>query len=137
LFYLVHYLLFRDAFQVAIYGRSATLCFYPSKCCVVVIVEDVISNHEKQSKLNKLNLVIGAYFSEVGTARLEAFSTVDPHVSRIRSKLIVKGTWTGRDFLEARERACSSYLIATTNIWPPIQKSIQRSSSSGSSTWTC
>ena len=33
-----------------------------------------------------------------------AFSTVDLHVDRIRSELIVKGTWTGRDFLEASAR---------------------------------
>jgi hypothetical protein len=49
-------------------------------------------------------MVIGAYFSEVGTALLKAFSAVDQHVGRIRSELIVKATWTGRDSLE-RARA--------------------------------
>jgi hypothetical protein len=102
--YLVHYLIFRDVYQVAVYGLS-DLAFLPLEVLlVVIIIEEIISNQEKQSKLNKLNMVIGAYFSEVGTALLKAFSTVDPHVDRIRSELIVKGTWTGRDFLEASAR---------------------------------
>ncbi len=98
--YLVHYLLFRDAYRVAIYGLSDPAFLPIEVLLVVVLIEEVISNQEKQSKLNKLNMVIGAYFSEVGTALLKALSTVDPHVDHIRSELIVKGTWTGHDFLE-------------------------------------
>jgi len=98
--HLVHYLLFRDAYQVAIDGLSDPAFLPIEVSLVVVLIEKVISNQEKRSKLNKLNTVIGAYFSEVGTALLKAFSTVDPHIDRIRSELIVKGTWTGCDFLK-------------------------------------
>ncbi|MGP8133469.1 MAG: hypothetical protein ACLQAL_04270 [Halobacteriota archaeon] len=98
--HLVHYLLFRDAYQVAIDGLSDPAFLPIEVSLVVVLIEKVISNQEKRSKLNKLNTVIGAYFSEVGTALLKAFFTVDQHIDRIRSELFVKGTWTGCDFLK-------------------------------------
>jgi len=53
--YLVHYLLFRDVYQVAVYGLSDLAFLHIEVLLVVVIIEEVISNQEKQSKLNKLN----------------------------------------------------------------------------------
>ena len=53
--YLVHYLLFRDVYQVAVYGLSDLAFLDIEVLLVVVIIEEVISNQEKQSKLNKLN----------------------------------------------------------------------------------
>jgi len=32
---------------------------------------------------------------------LKAFSDFDPHVGRISDELLVRGTWTNRDFAEA------------------------------------
>jgi hypothetical protein len=49
-------------------------------------------------------MVIGVYFSEVGTALLKAFSDFDPLVGRIRDELLVKGTWTSRNFADASLR---------------------------------
>jgi hypothetical protein len=104
LLYLVHYYEFHDLHHLEIYGLG-DLAFLPIEVLLVVLVVDwAISEQEKRSQITKLNMVIGIYFSEVGTALLKAFSSFDPNVERIRDELLVKGTWTTRDFAEASLR---------------------------------
>jgi hypothetical protein len=71
---------------------------------VVLVVDWAITREEQRSQLTKLNMVIGIYFSEVGTPLLKAFSNFDPRVESIRDELLVRGTWTSLDFAEASSR---------------------------------
>ena len=61
--------------------------------------ELMLSRRERESKLEKLNMVIGVFFSEVGTSLLRMFSHYDPNFSRIRKELIITDRWTQSDFL--------------------------------------
>ena len=104
LLYMVHFYLFHDLAYIEIYGLG-DVAFLPIEVLLVVLVVDwVISRQEKRSQLAKLNMVIGVYFSEVGTPLLKAFSDFDPLVGRIRDELLVKGTWTSRNFADASLR---------------------------------
>ncbi|MGZ4853287.1 MAG: hypothetical protein ACXV3D_08910, partial [Halobacteriota archaeon] len=104
LLYLAHFYIFHDLEHIAIYGLG-DVAFLPIEVLLVVLVVDwVISRQEKRSQLSKLNMVIGVYFSEVGTPLLKAFSDFDPHVGRIRDELLVKGAWTSREFAGASLR---------------------------------
>ena len=99
--YVLYFVVVSDTRTVVVDGLGH-LAFLPIEVLlVVVIIEQIISGHEKQNKLSKLNMEIGAYFSEVGTSLLKAFSTLDPHVNKIRDELLIKGTWKRREFLEA------------------------------------
>ena len=102
--YLVHVSVFHDLAYIETYALS-DLAFLPIEVLLVVLVVDwVISRQEKRSQLTKLNMVIGVYFSEVGTPLLKAFSEFDPQVARIRDELLVKGTWKSREFADASLR---------------------------------
>jgi hypothetical protein len=104
LLYLVHFSLFHDLAYIEIYGLG-DVAFLPIEVLLVVLVVDwVISRQEKRSQLAKLNMVIGVYFSEVGTPLLKAFSDFDPLVGKIRDELLVKGTWTSRNFAPKTSR---------------------------------
>jgi hypothetical protein len=104
LIYLVHYYEFHNLNFITLYGLS-DLAFLPIEVLLVVLVVDwAISEQEKRGQITKLNMVIGIYFSEVGTALLKAFSSFDSNVDRMRDELLVKGTWTTRDFAEASTR---------------------------------
>jgi uncharacterized membrane protein len=93
LLYLVHFYIFQDLAHIEIYALG-DVAFLPIEVLLVVLVVDwVISRQEQRSQLSKLNMVIGVYFSEVGTPLLKAFSDFDPQVGRIRYELLVKGTW--------------------------------------------
>lgn len=73
-------------------------------------MERIITMHEKQAILNKMNMVIGAFFSEVGSGlikRLVAFETG----SRInRSGLLVDGGWDDKKF-ESCTKSLAAYKL--------------------------
>ncbi|MBI5142570.1 MAG: two pore domain potassium channel family protein [Nitrospirae bacterium] len=60
--------------------------------------EIMLSRREMESRLNKLHIVIGVFFSEVGTRLLVLFSDADPEIGNLREKLIINGNWSEKDF---------------------------------------
>ncbi|MFA4878233.1 MAG: potassium channel family protein [Methanoregula sp.] len=64
-------------------------------------IEDMIDERERKLRLEKLNMIIGVFYSEVGTKLLKKFSTHDPAISRIRSALLVSNNWSDDDFSRA------------------------------------
>jgi hypothetical protein len=75
------------------------LAFVPIQVLLVtVIVDQVLRIREKAAMLNKLNMVIGTFFSEVGTRLLKSFSGFDHHIDRIRPELLVNAGWPDRQF---------------------------------------
>jgi voltage-gated potassium channel len=65
-------------------------------------IEFMIDERERKSRVEKLNMIIGIFFSEVGTKILKKFSASDPAVDEIRSALIVSNNWSEADFARAR-----------------------------------
>ena len=60
--------------------------------------EAMLTRRDLQVRMNKLNMVIGVFFSEVGLRLLALFSSADPDLEKIRGKLIVTGKWTDQEF---------------------------------------
>ncbi len=108
-----------------IFGRAHDLIFYilidmayiPLEVLfVILIIEWVIGEQEKKSLLQKLNMVIGSFFSEVGTNLLTGISTFDSKTEKIQKKLVITDNWTKKDFLEASERIKNyNYHVAIGN----------------------
>ena len=70
LLYFANYLIFHDLHEVLFYIGIDT-AFLPIEILfVVLVIENAISSREKQQMMEKLNMVIGAFFSEVGTQLL-------------------------------------------------------------------
>ncbi len=44
---------------------------------VTLIIHQLLSDREKKSRLNKLNMIIGAFFGEVGTKLLKNLTDFD------------------------------------------------------------
>ncbi len=65
--------------------------------------ELMLSRRERESRLEKLNMVIGVFFSEVGTHLLRMFAHYDSRFSEIRKDLIITEEWTPKDFLTVTE----------------------------------
>ena len=96
--YSLHYLLFRDAHHILIY-LIGDVAFVPLEVLlVVVVIERLLHKHEKQAVMDKLNMVVGAFFSEVGTKLLTYFSNCDPELHNVRSELIVSNEWSESKF---------------------------------------
>ncbi len=89
LFYLLHFAMFHDAHHIFIY-LVGDIAFVPIEVLLVtLIIHQLLNQREKRSRLEKLNMVIGAFFSEVGTELLAFFSDFDPGLETIRQKLII------------------------------------------------
>ena len=96
--YLAHYAIFGDAHHIFIY-LVGDIAFVPIEVLLVtLIIHRLLESREKRSVLKKLNMVIGAFFSEVGTELLGYFADFDPQSSRIRERLIVTNSWSEREF---------------------------------------
>lgn len=66
-------------------------------------IESMIDDRERKSRLEKLNMIIGIFFSEVGIKLLKTMSEQDPAIHEIRSALIVTNNWSDAEFKQARQ----------------------------------
>ena len=101
LVYFVHYLIFRDVHHIFIYlvGDPA---FLPLEVfLVVIVIERVLARREKQAIMQKLNMVVGAFFSEVGNELLQRLLGCFEKGNDISRHLAVKQNWTRADFKKA------------------------------------
>jgi len=67
-------------------------------------IELMLARREHNERLEKLNMVIGAFFSEVGTRLLRVFSEASDEAAAIREELRVDAKWTSERFAEVRSR---------------------------------
>ena len=99
--YFIHYAIFRDAHHIFIY-MVGDIAFVPIEVLLVtLIVHRLLSQREKRALLEKLNMVIGVFFSEVGTGLLTVFSDSDPKLDEIKGRLICCSDWSEKEFYDA------------------------------------
>ena len=99
--YLLHYLIFRDVRHIFIY-MVGDLAFLPLQVLlVVIIIERLLARREMQAKLEKLNMVVGAFFSELGNHLLQDLLKRFDNRQEISSNLNVTENWTKKDFQKA------------------------------------
>jgi hypothetical protein len=99
--YYVHYLVFRDAHHIFLY-LLGDLAFVPLEVLLVVIViERLLAARERRAIMNKLNMVIGAFFSELGMRLLGDLTPAVEGREEVRGRLAIAVGWTPRDFQQA------------------------------------
>ena len=77
------------------------LAFVPIEVLfVTLIIDEMLESREKQQRMEKLNLVIGTFFSTEGTPLLAMLAQADPKVSELRRELVIRDTWTPAQFHE-------------------------------------
>jgi len=99
--YAIHFAIFGDAHHIFIY-LLGDIAFTPLEVLIVVlIIERLLSVREKRVLHHKLNMVIGAFFSEVGTPLIGELLPAVRSAPELRERLAVKAAWKKEDFLEA------------------------------------
>ena len=63
-----------------------------------------LSRREHESRMQKLNMVIGLFFSELGTSLLTVCSDADPEQEKLNQALPDKREWEPEDFEKAKRR---------------------------------
>jgi hypothetical protein len=81
--YIVHFMVFRDMEFITMRGL-AHLAFVPIQGLVVtLIIAELLVVMQKKSRLEKMRMVIGVFFSEMGTALLDRLSDSDRNASAL------------------------------------------------------
>jgi len=65
---------------------------------VTLIISELMSRREKLSMIKKMNMVVGVFFSEVGTGLLRYFSAFDEKFEEIRGNLLIASDWSEQRF---------------------------------------
>jgi hypothetical protein len=105
LLYYIHYVVFHDTHHIFIFMLH-DLAFLPLEVfLVVIVIERILTRREKQAILYKLNMVIGAFYSEVGSYLLADLLKYFRNRDEIAGHLNVAGDWTAREFKAAADYA--------------------------------
>lgn len=99
--YLLHFMLFKDAHHIWLYFVG-DIAFLPIDVLLVtVILHRLLEHRDKKVKMEKLNMVIGTFFSEAGTNMLEILARADMKLEKFRETLVFTPNYTRKDFERA------------------------------------
>ena len=100
LVYFIHYFIFRDAHHIFLYLIGDIAFVFLEVLLVTLVLHQLLRYREKKAMLNKLNMVIGAFFSEVGRELLINFFDFDTKSFEITQKLVITNESFEKEFLE-------------------------------------
>lgn len=99
LVYFFHFVVFRDVHHIFIYLVGDVAFVFLEVLMVTLIIHTLLTERDKRVALNKMNMVIGAFFSQVGTQLLKTLAGLDPDPGRKEEALGGAGKWKDRDFV--------------------------------------
>ena len=96
--YFIHFRIFGNPSQTLNY-LLGNIAFLPFEVLIVtLILHRLLTYREKRARFEKLNMVIGSFFSEAGGWLLAYLSDLDPGLEKIKEKFHVRANWTHKDF---------------------------------------
>jgi hypothetical protein len=76
--YFLHYAIFHDLHHIFIFLFGDLAFVFIEVLLVTLVIHGLLEEREKKTRLKKVNMVIGAFFSEVGATLLEKLAAKDP-----------------------------------------------------------
>lgn len=112
--YAIKFLVFGDN------GESNTLSyifnslgFLPINILIVtLIINRLLAMRAKREQQEKMKMVVGLFFSEMGARLMRLIVASDPDAAEIRTILTVHKTWTKAEFAKAQEQLSACRFIA-------------------------
>jgi hypothetical protein len=106
-FFLLDFLLYRDGRNLVFY-TLLDIAFIPINVLVVgLFINRLIAAREREELLHKMNMVIGAFFSQAGSDLIARLSPFDTDIEHDRAHMLFDASWTPADF-EAHRAAVTS-----------------------------
>ena len=66
--------------------------------------EIMLSNREHQSRIEKLNIVMGLFFSEIGMHLLKRLSIKDTNIEAVKERLLQVETWSSKEIILVKKK---------------------------------
>ncbi len=100
---LLHVLVFADLHSLLFY-LALDVVFVPIQVLLVtILIEQLMNERERQTMLRKLNMVIGAFFGEVGNRLIKMMGATCADSSPLEQALAVAQDWGQSHYREAAE----------------------------------
>lgn len=100
---ILHVVLFENLHRLLFY-LALNVVFVPIQVLLVtVLIEQLMNEREKQKMLRKLNMVIGAFFGEVGNGLIKMMGETHAGASPLEQALAVAQDWRKSRYKEAAE----------------------------------
>lgn len=93
--------------QISIFHRTGDTLFYMLQdfafvpvqvLFVTFIIARLLSEREKRALLKKLNMLVGAFYSEVGTQLIKYCSAFSQDLSDVGRHLLIRADWSDKQF---------------------------------------
>jgi len=98
-----HYLIFHDAHHVLIY-MFGDIAFLPVEILIISLVVDrVLRERERQAVRQKMNMVVGTFFSALGQPLLERMCGVLDDDGGVRACLAIGPSWSADEIRQAKK----------------------------------
>jgi signal transduction histidine kinase len=106
-FYALQLAVFRKPHDTFFYMLQ-DLAFVPIQVLLVtLILNDLMARRERKQLLQKMNMVIGSFFSEMGSELITALSAYDTNFDLLRRTIKLDSTWKQDEFRTARDKVNS------------------------------
>jgi hypothetical protein len=102
--YGIKYLIIGDAENIFNYLFNSLGYLPLNVLLVTLILNRLLANRSKQNKLEKMNIVVGVFFSEIGTWLLTYLSDNDPNLCRLSGDLVKIDQWSDEEFIRVQDK---------------------------------
>lgn len=104
--YFIHYLIFRDAHHIFIYLIGDIAFVFLEVLLVTMVIHEVLAVREKKAMRHKLNMIIGAFFSEVGRELIEVLSVFQVDRASLAKELKIRQDCSEEIFRRIKSKVC-------------------------------
>ena len=99
--YVAHYLIFKDSHHIFVFLLHE-IAFLPIEVLLVgLILERILERRERRIRLQKLNMVIGTFFSELGNDLFRGLTQPIDNIGEAVQSLGVQGKWKAAEYNNA------------------------------------
>ncbi|MBN1627612.1 MAG: hypothetical protein JW944_13900, partial [Deltaproteobacteria bacterium] len=103
-FYMIQIHIFHEEHET-FFLMLQDLSFVPVNVLLVTLILDrLLKKREKQGLLNKMNMVIGVFFNEVGTELIKIVGGFLENIEDVNSRLQISQKWKDKDFKEVMHK---------------------------------
>jgi hypothetical protein len=97
-----HYLIFQDSHHLFIFFIG-DIAFIPIEVLIVtLIIDQMLESRERQRRMEKLNMVIGTFFSAIGTPLLAKLVRADTSLGSVKDRLVIGSDWHNEMFKDVQ-----------------------------------
>ena len=105
--YTFHYFVFHDLHHMLMFLVEDVAFVFLEVLLVTLVIHSLLERRERQARLQKMNVVVGVFFSEVGTRLLAMLVEASSGHQQIAAALQVTPRWQAKDYAAAGRQLTS------------------------------